>query len=261
VSLDFSRTGWARVFLGTIAGTLFCVAIAVYVDSFNFVNLSPKALYRALMVDILLPTFLAGPLLFLLLGKIRQLAVAHRELAIVASTDSLTTVLNRGAFTLLVDAYLKQAGRQAALRRGSLLVIDADHFKSINDRFGHQVGDLALKTIAKIIKGELRHADLVGRIGGEEFGVFLPGADRAQAAQVAERIRTSVSHVSFPPTASRSELSVSVGGVSFDREVPFDDLFKAADDRLYAAKSNGRNRIDVEEFAGPFQRVTPALIH
>lgn len=119
-------------------------------------------------VDILLPTALAAPLLFMLLRKVQQLAIAHRELSVIASTDSLTAVLNRGAFTMLVDAYLSAASKETSIRSGALLVIDADYFKKINDKLGHQLGDQALKIIAKTIKGVLRNADIVGRIRGVE---------------------------------------------------------------------------------------------
>jgi len=113
MKIDLSPTGSARVFFGTAAITLMCVGISVFVDSFNFVNLNEAELQRSLIVDILLPTFLAGPLLFLLLRKVQQLAISHHELSILASTDSLTAVLNRGAFTLLVESYLEKAEVQA----------------------------------------------------------------------------------------------------------------------------------------------------
>lgn len=248
---DFSPTSWTRVALGTLGGIGLCVAAALYVDSFNFAGLDSPALQRAITVDILLPTVLAGPLLFLLLSKMRQLAIAHRELSIIASTDSLTAVLNRGAFTMLVDAYLKQAQQQSNLRSGALLVVDADHFKGINDKLGHQEGDRALRIIAQTIKGVLRQADIVGRIGGEEFGVFLPGADRPEALSVAERIRASIHDAIFPQNGGGHSLSVSVGGVSFAGLANYDELFVAADACLYAAKSAGRNQVRVIQWASP----------
>ena len=129
------------------------------------------------------------------------------------------------------------------MRFGSLLVIDADHFKLINDNLGHQTGDEALKLIASSIKGSLRDADIVGRIGGEEFGVFLPGAEETDASQVAERIRSTISSAVFPEAGNRYNLTVSVGGVSFRRRASFDELFSTADSHLYRAKANGRNQV------------------
>jgi diguanylate cyclase (GGDEF)-like protein len=241
--LDFSARGWARVILVTVVGTLGCVAVALYVDSFSFMTMPPAERLRPILINILLPMGLAAPLLLFFMTKLRELAIAHHELSIVASTDSLTAVLNRGAFTMLVDAYLNKVEAEEVNRNGALLVVDADNFKSINDRFGHDRGDDALRIIAQSIKSVLRGADIVGRIGGEEFGVFLPGSSPQQAEGVAERIRQTILEADFRPEGVPARLSVSVGGASFDRKVPFSELYRLADQRLYIAKQAGRNRI------------------
>lgn len=241
--LDFSPRGLGRVVLWTIAGTLGCIVVALYVDSFNFMTLDPEARFRAILVDILVPTGLAVPMLLFLTLKLRELAIAHHELAKLASTDSLTSVLNRGAFTTLVEGYLAQVRKEEL--KGALLLVDADNFKSINDQFGHDRGDEALKLIAGTIKGTLRGTDLVGRIGGEEFGVFLPGSSPDQAEGVAERIRSTIADSPFAPDGAGRVLSVSVGGAVFEKHLPFNDLFRLADQQLYSAKRNGRNRVSV----------------
>jgi diguanylate cyclase (GGDEF)-like protein len=240
---DLSPTGRGRVVALTTFGTIFCVAVALFVDSFNFPSYDDAARLRAILTDIGLPVILAVPLIGYFTSKLRELAIAHQKLTVYASTDSLTGILNRGAFSTLVDAYLKEV--RAEPSRGALLVIDADNFKSINDTYGHDRGDEALKSIASSIKSMVRSPDLVGRIGGEEFGVFLPGAGHDQAAKVAERICASVHDASFAPDGTRRELTVSVGGASFDRRIGFDDLFRVADQQLYAAKQAGRNRVMV----------------
>ena len=245
IDLDFSARGWARVLLWTVIGTIFCVAMALYVDSFNFDGMSDERRGRAILIDVLLPTFLAGPLILFFTMKLRELAITHYRLSVLAATDSLTSVLNRGAFTTLVDAYLTEVKNQERETKGALLVIDADNFKSINDSFGHDRGDEAMRIVAGAIKSVLRGADIVGRIGGDEFGVFLPGSDAAQATLVAERIRRTVSDAIFQPQGSRASLSVSVGGAVFARRLPFSTLFRLADQQLYAAKGSGRNRIAV----------------
>jgi len=249
VTLDFSATGGARVIAGTLCGTLFCICVALFVDSFNFSSMTDAQYQSALMVNILLPAGLAAPLFYLLLHKMRLLAIAHQEISIIAATDSLTAVLNRGAFKMLVDAYLQQATQQKEQSTGAFLMIDADHFKSINDRFGHQMGDDALKIIAQAIKTSLRQGDIVGRIGGEEFGVFLPKAGHDQAFIVAERIRQQISAAEFPPEESTNELSVSVGGATFNTRTDYADLFRRADKCLYSAKSGGRNMVVLEPLA------------
>jgi diguanylate cyclase len=242
--VDFSSRGWGRVILWTVLGTLVCVTVALYVDSFNFPRLSRDDLVRAVLVDIFVPIGLAVPMLLFLTIKLRELAIAQFELAKLASTDGLTSVLNRRAFTTLVEAYLTEVRAQHRELKGALLVVDADHFKSINDRYGHDRGDEALKLIAGSIKGMLRSADLVGRIGGEEFAVFLPGSTPDQAASVAERIRKTVADSDFAP-AGGNILSVSVGGAVFEHRLPFNELFRIADQQLYVAKNTGRNRVSV----------------
>lgn len=240
---DFSPRGWGRVAMWTIIGTLLCVGVALYVDSFNFANLSPDELNRSVLVDIFVPIGLAVPMLLFMTIKLRQLAIAHQRLAEYASIDSLTSVLNRGAFTALVEGYLAQVRAQE--RNGALLVVDADNFKAINDRFGHDRGDDALRLIARAIQAMLRSTDIVGRIGGEEFGVFLPGSTPEQAENVAERIRRTVAESEFAPDGDNRGLSVSVGGAVFAKALPFGELFRIADQQLYLAKNSGRNRVSV----------------
>ncbi len=247
--IDFSVRTKARVWAGTVVGTLFCILAATLVDSPNFAGFTQEELVHALTIDILLPTVLAGPLLFLLLNQIRALARARDEMAVMATTDSLTGVLNRGAFTMMVEAYLARAMQTQSGSAGSLLVIDADHFKSINDDYGHSAGDDALRAISARIRSALRSTDLVGRIGGEEFGVFLPAANGDQALLLAERIRAEVRSIPFPGTDQR-QLSVSIGGVTFHNEGSYDRLFKVADHCLYAAKDSGRDRVNMISYIG-----------
>ncbi|KQU79453.1 diguanylate cyclase [Mesorhizobium sp. Root695] len=246
MKLDLSPTSWGRVIAVTIVGTAFFIAVAFFVDSFNFPYLSPEAVWRAQMTDLMLPLVLGGSFLFFLMWKIRQLAIAQRDLSVIAATDSLTAVLNRGAFSMLVEAYLEQTRKQEQTRSGALLIIDADHFKSINDRLGHDCGDQALKLIAQAIKGQLRGGDLVGRIGGEEFGVFLPGVDPSQSWVVAESIRRRIREMDFSPGGRPCPLSVSIGGTSFTGPITYEEIFSAADRRLYTAKSNGRDQVSFD---------------
>ncbi|TJW06456.1 MAG: GGDEF domain-containing protein [Mesorhizobium sp.] len=244
--IDLSSTSWGRVIAVTIAGTAICIAAAFFVDSFNFPSLSPDALRWAQLTDLLLPLVLGGSFFFFLMFKMRQLAIAQKELSIVAATDSLTAVFNRGAFSMLVEAYLDQARSHSVVNAGALLIVDADHFKTINDRFGHDCGDQALKLIARTIQGQLRGADIVGRIGGEEFAVFLPGADSSQSWLVAEGIRRRIREVEFSPGERPCPLSVSIGGIAFSGPTTYADMFQAADKHLYKAKSNGRDQVSFE---------------
>lgn len=176
--------------------------------------------------------------LFDLADTHEQLADAHRLLAERACRDSMTGMYNRAAF---MDRLEKAAARKES---GALLIVDADHFKAINDGFGHQAGDRALLAIAGAIDNAFGGHGFTGRLGGEEFGVFLLGADLARATAIAERIRLDVSTCA----AARSEpfgssLSVSIGVEAVGGDWMVEDAVRVADKRLYAAKVGGRNRV------------------
>ncbi len=127
-----------------------------------------------------------------------QLAAAHRRLEEKASRDDMTGMLNRESFFAALDGSRRKADR------GALLIIDADHFKKINDNFGHLTGDAALLEIAAAISRAIRVGDILGRIGGEEFGAFLVGASDKEAIRVAERIRREVELIRFQPADERT---------------------------------------------------------
>jgi diguanylate cyclase len=241
-SWDFSPRGQGRVILATILGTVGTLVVALMTVSFTTPFMSPFASGLTWTAAIGLPLVMTAPLCYAVMRKLRELAIAHHELALIAAQDSLTTCLNRGAFITLVDAYLTQVNAPPGGPTGGLLIIDVDHFKSVNDRFGHSAGDRALRLIVGGIQAVVRSTDLVGRVGGEEFAVFLPKADLSYAVTVAERIRLNVQATEFSPDGQAASLSVSIGGAVFTDSTTFEDLFNAADMRLYAAKAAGRNR-------------------
>jgi diguanylate cyclase len=235
-------TSTFRVALAAVLGTAFCVLIAIVYDSYSLTTGQWEWGPRP-WNNVLIPLVLAPPLLYLLLSKLRALSIAQHRLEIVASTDGLTSCLNRAAFSTLVDAYLDEFRDHKELRHGAILLIDVDNFKMVNDSYGHGAGDDALQMIAAAIKRNLRDGDLVGRLGGEEFSVFLPRLSPSQGGQVAERIRVSVEQLQFAPQEKQHPLSVSIGGVSLEVESNFSSLYRAADQRLYEAKRAGRNRV------------------
>ncbi len=215
-----------------------CVAISAAFNLALFDDLGQAATQRSLLSATVLPVMVGAPLFFVVNLRLRGLAMTNMRLRVVARTDSLTACLNRGAFTTRVDEWLSNA--QEA-RRGALLMIDADNFKAINDRYGHHMGDEALTIIARSIRAVLREGDIVGRMGGEEFAVFLPDVSQEQAAAIAERIRRSVNLAVFAPDGRQRALSVSIGGAVFSQPTSFSELFRIADQRLYGAKHAGRN--------------------
>lgn len=242
--LDLSPRGRTRVYLGTALGTLVCILAAFAIDGYSF-QTGEWGLGAEPWNNLIIPVVVAPPFFYFLLSKLRELAIAHGELMDVASTDPLTACLNRRAFTALVDGYLDRLEQREKEARGALLVLDVDHFKAVNDTFGHDLGDEALKLIAGAIKASVREIDLVARLGGEEFGVFLPGLDPPRTNIVADRIRAAVGDAEFAPSGQPHKLTVSVGGATFDRRATFSDLYRQADQRLYAAKRAGRDRVDI----------------
>lgn len=167
-----------------------------------------------------------------------QLAEAHARLSEKARHDDMTGMLNRESFF----AALKNSRRRTDT--GALLIIDADHFKHINDTHGHMQGDRALTEIAEAIRGSLRDIDLVGRIGGEEFAAFLSSADSDEAMLVAERIRLAVEAIRFHPGEGKYlPLSVSIGAARLRPHLSWSQMMREADRRLYEAKRRGRNRV------------------
>ena len=203
-----------------------------------------------------MPTALGGPILLFLQVRSAQLREANRKLELLASTDWLTNCLNRRAFTSRVSSSLGQVDGS-----GTLLVIDADHFKTVNDRFGHERGDEVLQLIAGAIRDSVRDGDFVGRIGGEEFGVFLRGAGHDVASSAAERIRAAVNALFVTSEGMAQRLSVSIGGAVRADDSGFPELFRIADRRLYEAKHAGRNRVELGRDAGDgdLVRMTAAI--
>ena len=166
----------------------------------------------------------------------------QEQLRIEASHDALTGTLNRRAILNLLE---KEAAR--ATRQGSslgVLVLDLDHFKKVNDTFGHSVGDAVLVEVARRLSVPLRRYDAVGRYGGEEFLVVLPDCDLEQAGEIGERIRLAVASAPVDTSAGDVTVTVSIGAAAFVKESgSIDELIQRSDQALYEAKREGRNRV------------------
>lgn len=168
----------------------------------------------------------------------------HTEFEYLASRDPLTGVLNRRA---LLDACEAEARRlaRAGSRGLALLMIDVDHFKRINDRFGHQQGDAVLRAAVQRMQEATGQAGVLGRYGGEEFALLLPGADAQAALDHADRLRHAVAapFESGSPLQPVGPVSVSIGVASVSTQTSVDALFASADAALYRAKAQGRDRV------------------
>lgn len=177
-------------------------------------------------------------------GAIRSVR-AEEELRRLVSTDSLTGVCSRRAFLERAGETLEATRRDGKL---ALVIMDLDRFKRINDRYGHPAGDAALRAFADICREVLRHDDLIGRTGGEEFAVLLRDVDPQRAAAVADKLRRRVREAAPHVGDDRLELSVSIGVAMVPPHArSLNGLLKQADKALYAAKRNGRDRVELAD--------------
>jgi diguanylate cyclase (GGDEF)-like protein len=177
-----------------------------------------------------------------LISDVTETVGLMRQLSYQANVDELTGLLNRRQL-------MKMAAREVEISRRSgrplgVILIDLDHFKEVNDTFGHAAGDEVLKNVAECFRKGLRSVDLPGRYGGEEFAVFLPGADLEATLRVAERLRESLASWPVLPQDEGFRITASFGVCAASaREMTLDQLLAVADQALYRAKAGGRNRV------------------
>jgi two-component system, cell cycle response regulator len=191
--------------------------------------------------------------LFARVGVGRRIARLHREvesknrqLEELAMTDALTGLPNRRAINAWADHEISAAGRHKFPVWVSMA--DLDHFKGINDTFGHEAGDAVLKGFSESLKVNTRRSNLCGRLGGEEFLLILTHIDSQQASIALDRIRTRFANqkFKFEDKTVRVTASFGVAGFCAGRDINFNDVLARADEALYLAKSNGRNRVEFE---------------
>ncbi len=196
---------------------------------------------NAIIFGVLVPILICTPITYIM-GRM-SLALSHtqKDLRELAHTDPLTKLPNRRSFFDDAARSLEQCRITGV--HATLLVIDADHFKELNDNYGHLVGDKALSNIADILRENFRHNDFLCRVGGEEFAVLLPDLDTDQAAPLAQRLLEAVCASPLCENNAIIEYSVSCGIADTRSSYDLPTLFKAADDAMYMAKKQGRNRI------------------
>lgn len=176
--------------------------------------------------------------------KIQQL---HQKLANLAMVDELTNMPNRRAFFMRGTEEVNRCKRYKTPL--SMIMLDIDKFKNINDTYGHARGDNALQCMSKTLREQIREVDLPARLGGEEFGILLPNTKLEEAVIIAERIRNAVEKLNCEEVGDEIiRMTASFGVASFTEDMKsLDDLFSNADTAMYRAKNNGRNRVDVLE--------------
>jgi diguanylate cyclase (GGDEF)-like protein len=164
------------------------------------------------------------------------------QVQLLAVTDELTGLHNRRHF--FHNARLEFGRARRFDHPLAAIILDIDHFKSVNDRYGHPLGDTVLREVARRCKNALREVDLLGRYGGEEFAVVLPEAGNEEACAVAERLRAVIADAPFPTPSGPLALTISLGVAAMSPSIPdFDALLQRADEALLSAKAAGRNRV------------------
>ena len=227
--------------------------------------LGVRAVYEALRLEVVAHAFSATPMqtsIFALAAVFPIVATLgfvlmcsdrlNQELERQATLDALTGIANRRTLNHVAERAIGAARRHR--RALAVLLIDADHFKRINDAYGHEVGDAALQRIAATLQCELRAEDVLARLGGEEFVAVLPDSDEASALRSAERLRAAVEADEFLIQQRRVPLQVSIGVAQLESGDDFAALLRRADQAMYAAKRLGRNRV-----VGPTDRPSRAL--
>ena len=194
---------------------------------------------NAFITAFFVPMLVAVPVTYFTARMALQLNRAHARLKELAHTDELTGLINRRSFFESAEVMLEQARDDTRVL--SLLVLDADYFKQLNDTYGHATGDAALQFITDQLNDNVRKSDLVCRLGGEEFAILLPELSEAEAARLGTRILERIASRPMFWDDKIIEMSVSCGVADTRVGYEMTALFKAADDALYAAKASGRN--------------------
>jgi diguanylate cyclase (GGDEF)-like protein len=225
--------GWRAVFWDAesliLDVTEVCVGVLVTIACV----LSPLLLFVALPPVILL-----------------QRSLLHQQLRAAARTDAKTGLLNAAAWQREADTEISRVRRSR--QPLGLLLVDVDHFKRVNDTHGHLAGDRVLATLAGVLSQHVRGCDVVGRFGGEEFVVLLPGAEPAEAVKIAERLREQAAAMAVAAGDAQVAITVSIGGAVLGvHGTDLQGLLAAADLALYRAKAGGRNQICLPGRPGP----------
>jgi len=183
-----------------------------------------------------------GNMIFKFIGRGKIDNVFHKDILYLASRDDLTGTLNRVSLrSCLAEGFQKARISRKPL---SVIVLDLDHFKSVNDTHGHAAGDVVLKETVKVVQSVIRGDDFIGRFGGDEFMVVLWDSSFANACIVAERIRSKIEKHGFTYEGKRIPVTISLGVSSLDDSIQsIDDFFKRADGAQYNAKKNGGNQV------------------
>jgi diguanylate cyclase (GGDEF)-like protein len=177
-------------------------------------------------------------------SEYKKLEIEKQEFEALSTTDVLTGVMNRAGVQQFLQKLFES---NVNWRHMGVLIFDIDHFKKFNDQYGHDVGDLVLNQVAKVISQNIRQTDIFGRWGGEEFILICPQIPEERLRSLADKLRESIEQHVFDAQGQPLRVTVSVGATTVDAKESFETVFKRADIALYKAKNNGRNQVQFEQ--------------
>ncbi len=209
------------------------------IDAVELRILTKSGAYIDSEVNSVASTYDDSVTIFGILRDITERKRAEEQIRFFATTDSLTGIANRREFTRIMESEIDRVKRYGSPL--SLIMYDLDHFKRVNDTFGHDVGDEVLKTVSRLVRENIRSIDVQGRWGGEDFMVLLPQTDMITANKVAEKLRQIIEQYQFDKAG---QVTASFGITQFAPQDDIDSLAKRADEALYRAKTSGRNRVE-----------------
>jgi diguanylate cyclase len=229
-----AREVWAFTAAITLVAVCIPVAIVAAVFGLSAEGFAPTYVMPLLFIAALIPFFLTPPICYVVLNMLRMQAQTIHMVDARIMFDMLTGVFNRNHF---LDSI--RAGEVG----GAIMIVDADHFKAINDSYGHAVGDEALRILANALQKSVGDDGIVGRLGGEEFGIFLPGKSESEGMAKAASICDSVRALQPLILGKPVKLTVSIGCTYHRVTRIIGHSMKLADDLLYRAKAEGRDRV------------------
>jgi len=224
-----------------LLGTIFLILTMIMFDLIFFPRINFHSFLTLNMQFI--GYFIFGAIFTKTIAQLKTETYMYEKLLFNSSTtDGLTTLFNRKHFEEITKKFLKVAEKENT--KVLFLILDVDHFKKINDTYGHPIGDLVLKKVAKEIKNSLRKSDLVGRLGGEEFAVLIE--DYKDVANIAEKIRNNISNLIFEANEEKFKITISIGGI-ISKNYDYEYLYKKADEALYEAKKERNKSVIIKD--------------
>ncbi|MCP4314722.1 MAG: GGDEF domain-containing protein [Hyphomicrobiales bacterium] len=238
-----------------IRSLLLLVAIVLFAQGINgyfFSSLTGAERVADIILTLKITLIVAAPFVFYVVILHARADLAIEYFRTLSRTDSLTGLLNRRAFLDLLKGKYGREGRQSD-NNDALLVMDLDHFKQVNDRFGHEAGDAILQQVADLFRCNLRSEDIIARFGGEEFAVALNRATPRETCMVAQRLRQAVESNVFMYDDQQVRVTISIGLVRYMKGQKLENALRQADLLTYQSKKDGRNRISYadEQFNMP----------